>query len=246
MSIRCVHALYNDIKNKCVLRRPNIGAGAIVDAIPTLKRSRRTAEPHDAESESGGSHGRDHPSSERIEWNAEGGQTTKYGTLRRLFAERAEVQNANNNSETFPQTRSQFSIHSPVHGTDPTINTDGTANVHAQTARPRRSGDPITQASTTVDDVFFAPPHDSSESQVCHDRLPPPYNSHGPAALPSYDLVLEEEWRRVRSLRRRTLDLHAHGTATSWHRPGLPSAFFDRQRRVPQRRREWSGLEVHE
>ena len=63
----------------------------------------------------------------------------------------------------------------------------------------------------------------------------PPYNANANAngTLPTYDFVIEEETRRIQSLRRKTLDYHA--TATCWRTPVRPS--------LPERR-DWSVLEL--
>ena len=214
MSFRGLYSLCNRIKNGYTVRRPDVGS--II------------------ERDSGGSR-QNHASSDPMEWSAEGGQRSSSSqrtkrlnlgrrVLRRLFGERAEVQQDNNSQEVLPRTQSQVSIHSSASSIDLGISAEGRASIRARTERDRRR------------DPFVA----SLNDEPC--SLPPPYE-HGPA-LPSYEIVIEEEWHRIRSLRRRTLD-HASNTATSWRRPSLPSTFFDRQQRE-RRRREWSRLEAHE
>jgi len=69
-----------------------------------------------------------------------------------------------------------------------------------------------------------------------HEDEPlPAYNANANAngTLPTYDFVIEEETRRIQSLRRKTLDYHA--TATCWRTPVRPS--------LPERR-DWSVLEL--
>ena len=226
MSFRGLYSLCNRIKDGYTVRRADVGSIIERDAnIPASKR-RQTAGRH--ETESGGSR-QNHVSSDPMEWSAEGGQRLSSSlrtrrlnlgsrALRRLFGESAEVQQDNNPQEVLPRSQSQVSIHSSASSIDLGISAEGRASIRARTEIDRRR------------DPFVASLNDEPRGS------PPPY-VHG-LALPSYEIVIEEEWRRIRSLRRRTLD-HASNTATSWRRP------FDRQQRE-RRRREWSRLEAHE
>lgn len=107
---------------------------------------------------------------------------------------------------THPRVRIQHNTHTHTH----------THSDESQRTRTRRS---------TTDD-HSRPPRGIPPASYAS---PPSSESH--EAVPSYAIVIEEERRRLRSLRRRTLVDHYYpssGTAGVWRssRPRLPSAFF--------------------
>ena len=200
MSPPALLSLCNDIKNRYIPLRPDLRPLIESDASASawILTSRSSVPNHNS-----GTIAR--ASSEWVERRGESGQE---GRLRRMFRRRPRPwpwrpRTPTRPSVILPRTR-------PVHPPASTIDPRSSAGTRSRAER-----------ETRLESVF------SSKDELPRDRgVPPLYASHShEAGLPSYDIVIEEERCRVRSLRRRTMVDHAN-TAGVWRRPRLPSAFF--------------------
>ena len=206
-----VYSPCNDIKERYIVQRPNIAG------VPAAEY--QTAQTHETEWTRTRGSGFNPVSPDSMERSVEGGQNTlslrtksqelMSRALERLFGEREkDAQEDNDTSQILFGAPSQL-FHSCT-----SSKAEGRENIRTSTVQDTRR-DPVTTYS-----FFTSLRLDPDRPQDCC-ALPPPYtrNSSGPP-LPSYDVVIEEEWRRVRSLRRRTLG--EGDTATHWCKPILP------------------------